>query len=363
MIKPQGILVLIFLALGFAGPATSAENDDREIERTRLFVLGTPHLSGIQDDFRPELLDGLIERLVALAPDAILVEALPGPSIVSMEQQGGSLDQVLEQYSQRMTVPGRKAQEALGLSWSEAYNKVNDLDRGCDEGVASEMCILIYLAAYEYDAALLTYSKAPDPERAAFVDRYPGISEGFNKNLDSSNEYYSIALRLARELGRTRIHPVDAHREKGPLLNMMANDPSIEAFFARVFGNVSEHPYVVNLNARQQQAVEAGDLLPYYRWVNDPVTVKSDFDFQWAPFLDKDDESHFGKARLALWEQRNLEMAANIARVLAEYPARTAVYIVGSSHKPFIDAYFETTNWVEVLRSERVLGVAGDDGS
>jgi hypothetical protein len=138
----------------------------------------------------------------------------------------------------------------------------------------------------------------------------------------------------------------------------MAADPSIEAFFERVFGNYSEHPYIINMKDRERHAIEAGDLLPYYEWLNDPVTLQGDFDFQWAPFLDKDDESHFGKTRLALWEQRNLLMAANIARVLAEYPGKTAIYIVGSSHKPFIDAYFETAHWVEVLRADQVLGVA-----
>jgi hypothetical protein len=349
--------------LGFAGPVEPAEEVDGSVERTRLFVLGTPHLSSLGDDFRPELLDGLIERLVALAPDAILVEALPGPAIVSMEQQGGPFEEVLEGYSQRMTIPGRLAQESLDLSWSEAYRKISDLDRGCDREATAERCILIYLAAYEYDTALLVFSAAPDPEREAFRERHPDIAEGFDQNLQSSNEYYSIAQRLAREMGHTRIHPVDAHREKGPLLDMMEADPSIDAFFERVFGDFSEHPYVKNMNERMQDAIEAGDLLPYYRWVNDPATVQSDFDFQWAPFLDKDDESNFGKARLALWEQRNLLMAANIARVLAEYPAKTAVYIVGSAHKPFIDGYFETADWVEVLRSGDVLAYDSNDSA
>jgi hypothetical protein len=51
-------------------------------------------------------------------------------------------------------------------------------------------------------------------------------------------------------------------------------------------------------------------------------------------------------------------MAANIARVLAEYPGKTAVYIVGSGHKSFMDAYFKTMNWVEVLSADQVLGIA-----
>ena len=129
----------------------------------------------------------------------------------------------------------------------------------------------------------------------------------------------------------------------------------------RVFGDYSEDPFLVEMKARQREAIEEGDLLPFYRWLNAPAAMQGDFDFQWAPFLDKDDESGFGKTRLALWEQRNLLMAANIARVLAEYPGKTAIYIVGSSHKSFMDAYFNTTNWVEVLNADQVLGVVGDD--
>lgn len=363
MVKSRISWVLLILVLGLSGTRDSVGDDTHQVQRTRLFVLGTPHLSSLKDNFRPELLDKLIEQLAVLDPDAILIEALPGPSIVAMEQQGGSFDEVLEDYSRRMTIPGRRAQEILDLSWSEAYGKVSDLDKGCDDGVTPETCILIYLAAYEYDTSLLLFSVAPEPVSKAFRERYPDIAERFDQSRQSSNEYYTIAQRLARVLGRARIHPVDAHREKGPLLDMMAVDPSIEAFFERVFGDYSEHPYVKEMNRRQQQAVEAGDLLPYYRWVNDPVTIQDDFEFQWVPFLEKDDESHFGKTRLALWEQRNLLMAANIARVLAEYPAKTAIYIVGSGHKRFIDEYFETANWIEILRADQVLGVADDNGS
>lgn len=356
-------LVLSILVLGIVVPADSFGDETAQTQRTRLFVLGTPHLSSLKDDFRPELLDGLIERLQDLNPDAILVEALPGPSIVSMQMQGGSFDEVLEQYSQRMTIPGVWAQEILDLSWAEAYGKVDDLDQDCEGGVTLDTCILIYLAAYEYDTALLKFSVAPEAEREAFREQYADIAERFDRSLQSTNEYYTIANRLARSLGRARIHPVDAHREKGPLLDMMAADPSIEAFFERVFGDYSNHPYVVDMDTRKQDAIEQGDLLPFYRWLNHPVTLQRDFDFQWAPFLEKDDESNFGKARLALWEQRNLLMAANIARILAEYPGKTAVYIVGSGHKSFMDAYFETTNWVEVLRADQVLGSVDDNGS
>lgn len=356
-------LLLSVWLLGVAGPSDAFGDDTLQTQRTRLFVLGTPHLSSLKDDFRPELLDGLIDRLWSLQPDAILVEALPGPSIVSMETEGGSFDEVLEQYSQRMTIPGRRAQEILELSWSEAYAQVNNLDQGCDDGLTRETCILIYLAAYEYDTALLMFSMAPEPEREAFRERHANIAERFDKSLQSNNEYYTIANRLARASGLARIHPVDAHREKGPLIDIMAADPSTEAFFERIFGNYTEHPYIVDMNAREKEAIEKGDLLPYYRWINDPATLQGDFDFQWAPFLDKDDESHFGKTRLALWEQRNLLMAANIARVLAEYPGKTAIYIVGSGHKPFIDGYFRTANWVEVLSADQVLGIADDNGS
>ena len=196
------------------------------------------------------------------------------------------------------------------------------------------------------------------PVRQAFRERHADIAERFDRSLQSSNEYYTIALRLARTVGTERIHPVDAHREKGPLLAMLESDPTIEAFFERVFGDFSEHPFAKEGKRRKEEAVEAGDLLPYYRWLNDPTTTQRDVDFQWAPFLEKDDESRFGKARLALWEQRNLLMAANIARVLAEYPGKTAVFIVGSGHKPFIDDYFETASWVELLRADEVLGTA-----
>lgn len=357
MFRPYTLLLTCMLATSHL-PAARADEPAAAANPpalTRLFVLGTPHLRSLKDQFNPAMLDKLIERLAALEPDVILVEALPGPGIVTLQQEGGHANEVLDAYGKRMIVPGELAQQALKVDWGEAWRNVSDFDSDCAAQIPAAECILTYLAAYEYDTALLKFRRLDDAERKAFADAHPEIAGQFDADLGSTNEYYTIAQRLAMALGHRRIFAVDAHQEKPPLLTIMEADPAIDEYFERVFGNVSEHPYLKEMHNRQAAAVTAGDLLPFYRWLNETETGQRDIALQWTPFVEKDDQSHFGKSRLALWEMRNFLMAANIARVLAEYPAGTAIFIVGAGHKPFIDTYFRTTIWAEVLEARDVL--------
>ena len=339
-------------------PSLGAESpeDTRSSGPSSLLVLGTPHLSSIDGGFKAPLLDSLIERLVAFGPDVVMIEALPPRSLAKLQAQGGYADDVLDSFGKRMTRPGTLAQETLDVAWSEAWQRTRDTQGECEPGVSAAACILLYLAAYEFDTALLKYRRLDDEQRSTFSEQYPGIASDFDASQESSNEYYTIAQRLADELSLPRIFPVDAHEDKIPFLGILAEEKGIEEYFQRVFGDVSQLPFVRESEQRQARAIAAGDLLPYYRWLNAPDALAWDRASQWQPFFDLDDASNFGKRRLALWEMRNFLTAANIARVLADFPGQKAVFIVGSSHKPFIDGYFADSIWVEVVSAGSVLG-------
>ena len=355
-------VILLFIVLGLWVPSTSMAdsktqhtNTGQEIVKTRLFILGTPHLSSWKDRFKPELLDSTIARLAALEPVAIMVEALPGPALVALKQHGEPAAEIVSTFGRRQIDPGQFAQEALDLKWSDAFGQVSDFNTNCPDQSKQDHCILIYLAAYEYDTALLKYVRLEEATKQTFEEKHPAIAEKFRASLDSTNEYYTVAQRLALQLDLQRIFPVDAHAEKIALSTMLAADKSIEDYFERLFGDISEHPYLREMKRREEAAIELGDLLGFYQWLNSPESLAADVAFQWTPFLEKDDDSQFGKTRLALWEMRNLLMAANMSRVMAEYPGETVVYVVGASHKSFLDAYFRGASWVEVLESGPVL--------
>jgi hypothetical protein len=350
----QLMILLLIWPLTVLSEPVSGTSD--KVVKTKLFVLGTPHLSSWKEKFKPELLDSTIAKLAAFKPDAIMVEAMPGTGVAALQLRGPASEEVLKSYGRRQVQAGEMAQEALDIEWGEAYNKVADFNQPCPEGDSAMQCILTYLAAFEYDTALLQYVKLDSTARADFDEKHPAIAEKLQASLKSTNEYYTIAQRLALELGHSRLFPVDAHAEKVPFSAMLEADPSMEGFYGGLFGDFSKHPYIVEMDQRQKAGVEAGDLLAYYRWQNSPGAMEADFEVQWTPFIAKDNDAHFGKARLAFWEMRNYLTAANMARVMAEFPGGNLLYITGSGHKPFLDQYFRATNWVEVMDTDAVLG-------
>lgn len=348
--KPARFLLAAALALAPVAAAAAPTAG------TRVLVLGTAHLSSLGEQLRPVMLDSLIDRLKSLQPDVVMVEALAGPGIAAMKEEGGEAGDILEDYGSRLLPAGLLAQGALGLDWGQAYRAVNAPGGRCDAPEPGRTCLLHALAAYEYDTGLLQFTRLADEERDRFADEFPEIAAAFERSLESANEYYTIALRLARELELSRIHPVDSHAEKAQLQRLVDATPGADALYEAIFGNVSEAPFLKEMERRKQEAIAGDDLLPFYRWLNSPASQQRDIDLQWTPLLARDDESGFGRSRVMLWDQRNLEMAANIAAVMAHYPGGTGVYIVGAAHKPWVDAMLSTLLTIDVLDAGAVLG-------
>src|SRR5699024_3381108 len=92
--------------------------DDKK--ETKILVLATPHLSQINDDFAPTLLDSLINILQKYSPDIIGIEALSGTQIAEMEWRSGPYESYLKSFAEEQIKYGSKVQEALDISWRKA---------------------------------------------------------------------------------------------------------------------------------------------------------------------------------------------------------------------------------------------------
>ena len=95
--------------------------------------------------------------------------------------------------------------------------------------------------------------------------------------------------------------------------------------------------------------------LGLYRWMNSPKYGLADLDAQWHLFLRSSLPSGFDRERAALWEARNLAIAANIRRITAAKPGQRALVIIGASHKTFLDAYLSQMMDLDVVQAEDVL--------
>lgn len=95
--------------------------------------------------------------------------------------------------------------------------------------------------------------------------------------------------------------------------------------------------------------------LATYRMLNNNRTGRADADGQWFNMINRASPHDAGRARVAAWETRNLRMAANIREVSAQWPGGRLLVIVGSAHKPWLDAHLAQMSDVAIVDATRVL--------
>ena len=120
------------------------------------------------------------------------------------------------------------------------------------------------------------------------------MADNFEKRLESTNEFYSVALPLAEKLGHDRLYPVDDHFEGGAMETKVETIPGGWDSLMEIYGDIQNHPFIAEGNSRFETAAGAGDVVPYYRWLNLPETGIRDEEFQWHPLMMEDNESRIG---------------------------------------------------------------------
>jgi len=145
------------------------------------------------------------------------------------------------------------------------------------------------------------------------------------------------------------------HRKMAPIaLSLLKTSP--EAAAARVrelLAAASKAAVYAEAEKLLKDCIEKGDLWPQYALLNSPPYARADVNAQWGVFL----RTHFpggpDRARLGLWENRNLKIAARIRAVAALHPGGHILVIYGAAHKPFLDAYLSMMADVKVGQVEK----------
>jgi hypothetical protein len=209
-------------------------------------------------------------------------------------------------------------------------------------------------AAYRFPSAVLQWRRLSPDARAAQTTLPDTTAVALTDRLTAANETYSIGMRLAHERGHQRLYPVDHHGSKDlllPIYGPLQKSPVIDSMRAAFKRN----PVLRRKDSLMQAGFRGGSLLRMYRYVNSDTMAQTDVDLQWRSWLRADLPDGIGRTRLALWETRNLHMVGHIRRVTAQHPGGRVLVIVGSSHKPFFDAYLRQMMGVHVVDAERVL--------
>jgi Family of unknown function (DUF5694) len=317
--------------------------------RAQVLVLGTVHLRTMPKSFDPKALDGVLDRLAAFRPEIITVENEPG------EECDLALRHPAKYGADYCDAP-EAARKATGLDIPAALAEV---DRTLKAWPAQPTppspaqrrhLAALFLAAHEPPSAYVQWLRLPEAERRGGDGLDAALVEQLRQIGRRNNESYQIAARLAARLGLERVHAVDNHTgDKIDVADVKAYVKSLEAAWASGRAALDE------LEKREDALKRAPDLLPLYRSVNDPKNLKILAEANVVPAMRSTSPEAYPRMFVGGWEVRNLRMVANIRETFRERPAARVLSIVGSSHKPWFDAWLGQLQGVDIVDAEAVL--------
>ena len=348
-----------FAALGLflATAATGAQAQDRlppldrgmPGPRTQVLVLGTVHLSQLKT-FKPESMQSVMDRLAAFKPQIITIEALSG-------EQCDLIARYPDVYTPEDFAPYCKSTElakaATGLDVPAAIAQVHRTLRDWPAAPAPAQrrhLASLFLAAGERASALVQWLQLPADERKAGDGLDAALVELLGKLETTNNEDYVIAARLAARLGLVRVFSADDHTgDAAQFADAKAYGDAVQAAW-----NAAE-PRVKAMREREDALTKADDLLPLYRFVNDPDVLRKTIEADFGAALQDPSPQRYGRQYVSGWEARNVRMVGNIRVAFRDRPGARVLSIVGMSHKPWFDVLLGQMLGVDVVDTLKIL--------
>lgn len=359
------LILAAALALACVTPAAAQNRpfDPRDYqsrhagEATQVLVIGTPHLSGAPDSFDAAVLEPLLQRLEAFHPDAIAIEALPGRSIDQMWTYRESYPEVASTYGGRAMGLAGLTRGMIGMDMAQAEAEVRRTLATWPASPTAEQrrrLAALFIASGDPWSGIVQWWRLDPSERVAddSISRLLAEQLAAYDTPPRRNENHLIASRLAVRLGQERIYAMDDQSDD-PVPNLEANMTAFmeQPWFAAMLNDPSFTP----LREAGQHLTTPAEALATYQMLNRPATGWTDANGQWLSMINRASPDDVGRARVAAWETRNLRMAANIREVSARYPGGRVLVIVGSAHKPWLDAYLRMMTDVQIVDATRVL--------
>lgn len=315
-----------------------------------VLVLGTPHLSGLKDHFRPESLAPILEKLAAWHPDAIATEDSSGLLCDALRHQGAEQASSLARYCPDPAPAGK----ALGISVVAANEETERLLAAWPSGPSPAQrrrLALVFLAAGEPNSALVQWLRLSTSDRRADDGLTSDLVSQLNARIERRNESGLIGAALAARLGLERVWSVDDQTSMGS----MPDEKAYAVALQKAWDNSATATRMAEEKALYAQIDQPDGLLKLYRVFNAPAYAKQAYRSDWGAALKEPSSQHYGRRYVGYWETRNLRMVANIRQVLARAPGTHLLAIVGASHKAYYETYLNQMRDVDLIDVETVL--------
>jgi hypothetical protein len=314
--------------------------------RAQVLVLGTVHLRGMPAGFNPASLDGVLNRLTAFRPDIITIEVQSGEECDLFARHPAKYG---DPYN---CISTDAAKEATGLDVPAAIAEVDKMLKvwpAQPTAAQRRRLAALFLAASDSASAYVQWLQLPEAERRAGDSLNAALVEMFGKIATRNEESYQLAAPLAVRLGLQRVHAIDNHTGD----NIDVADGKA---FGRSIGAVWAGTAEFEVRKKREGVLsEAPDMLPLYRYVNDPEALRSFAEANVSPAMRAKSPESYPQMWVAGWETRNLRMIANIRETFRERPGARVVSIVGASHKPWFDAWLGQLQGVDIVDVAKVL--------
>lgn len=340
------MLALAVPATGQAQVDLAVLDQDMAGPRAQVLVLGSVHLSRMPEDFRPESLDALMDRLAAFKPDIITIEALSGEECDLAARHPGV-------YGNDYCAGADAAEVATGLDVPAAIAEVNRTLKAWPAQPAPAQrrrLAALFLAANDRASAYVQWLQLEKSERRADGGLDDALVAMLNRIAERNNENYRIGARLAARLGLQRVHAVDDN-----------TGHTFDIDDRQSFGRAIQQAWAseraqLDVREKQEQTLSQGpDLLPLYRYINHPEHLKVLADVNAGAAMRAKSPLGYPQIWVAGWEIRNLRMVGNIRATFRELPGARVLSIVGVSHKPWFDSWLGQMQGVEIIDVEQVL--------
>lgn len=327
----------------------TALDHDMTGTRAQVLVLGTVHLRSMPASFNPASLNGVLDKLAKFKPEIITIETESGEECDMVARH-------VAKYGADYCASIEAARQATGLDAPAAMAEADKLLKTWPvqavqvEPARRRRLAALFMASHDTASAYVQWLQLPETERRAGDGLNEVLIGQLTQTAKRNNESFQIAARLAARLGLQRVHAVDNHTgDRIDVADIKGFVRSIESAWAA--GNAA-------LNVRKKREEEltlAKDLLPLYRYINEPEGLRIYAEANIIPSMRAKSAEGYPQMWVAGWEIRNMRMVANIRETFRERPGARVLSVVGVSHKPWFDSWLGQMQGVDIVNAADVL--------
>ncbi|MBS1552352.1 MAG: hypothetical protein JST15_09835 [Bacteroidetes bacterium] len=339
------IKFLLFASFLFFNISPSYLNS-QTINTTKVLVLGTPHLNTIEGVSEIHL-SHLLDSLAIKEFNVIALEQMPPELLLDIKSRTAQSWQELYSYYSNSINIGKRFQIQFNLSFENANILSDSLSKKANLN-QSERILLMQASLCSYDlwTAVLNYSLLTDKSKldTAIINLLGGYA-------NSTNELNLIGVNLAKQLNINRLNYIDNLQDETIL------ELEFPTFFSDYASSKDEIDKMVSkatiyneIKQLTSESLKRKDLFLLYKFLNSVRYMTEDYYGQWELWLKTNFKSKADRSRYSLWEMRNLQIAVNIMRLVAEHPEEKILIVIGASHKSFLEKYLMQMPDIELLQ-------------